>query len=84
MLDERQVHLLATDAHNLEQRAPRLAEGRDAAAARLGEAEAAHLVLTRPQGILDDIDPGQLLALTPQASARASNAGFWQRLFRVV
>jgi len=84
MLDERQVHLLATDAHNLQQRAPRLAEGRDAAAARLGETEAAHLILTRPQGILDNIEPGRLPAVAIQTSARGSNAGFWRRLFRVV
>jgi protein-tyrosine phosphatase len=54
MLDERIVHLLATDAHDPRQRPPLLAEGRDAAARRVGETEAHDLVVTRPRAILDN------------------------------
>ena len=57
MLDEGLVHILATDAHDLGNRAPRLAEGRDAAARRVGDDEALHLVVTRPQAIVDDRVP---------------------------
>lgn len=54
MLDERLVHILATDAHHPRLRPPLLAEGRDAAAKRVGEEEACHMVVTRPQGIVDN------------------------------
>ena len=60
MLDEGHVQILATDAHNLSRRPPNLRRGRDAAAKLLGEAEANHLVLTRPQGIIANKAPGDL------------------------
>jgi protein-tyrosine phosphatase len=68
MLDEGLCHLLATDAHNTEQRAPRMAEARDVVAQRLGDDEAINLVLRRPQGILDNISPAELPPL-PQTEA---------------
>jgi len=69
MLDEGLCHLLATDAHNTEQRAPRLAEARDVVAQWLGDDEAINLVLRRPQGILDNLSPAELAPL-PQRKAR--------------
>jgi protein-tyrosine phosphatase len=57
MIDEGLVHILATDAHNLRNRSPSMAKSRDMVAERLGEAEADNMVLTRPQGILDNVDP---------------------------
>jgi protein-tyrosine phosphatase len=85
MLDEGLVHLLATDAHHIDRRPPLLAEGRDAAARRVGELEADNLVTARPQGILDNRPPnelaellgGRIAALSPPASG-----GFWRRLFK--
>ena len=68
MLDDGLCHLLATDAHNTERRAPRMAEARELVAQRLGEDEAANLVLRRPQGILNDLSPAELPA-PPQARA---------------
>jgi protein-tyrosine phosphatase len=68
MLDEGLCHLLATDAHNTEQRAPRMADARDVVAQRLGDDEAINLVLRRPQGILNNRDPAELPPL-PQAQA---------------
>src|SRR5215469_373822 len=68
MLDEGLCHLLATDAHNTEQRAPRMAEARDLVAQRLGDDEAINLVLRRPQGILNNISPAELPPL-PQTEA---------------
>jgi protein-tyrosine phosphatase len=67
MLDEGCVHLLATDAHDLDRRPPNLSDGRDLAAKRVGEAEAWHLVVTRPKGVLVNAVPTQL----PQPSAAA-------------
>ena len=81
MLDDGIVHVLATDAHNLGNRAPRLAEGRDAAAERIGEDEATHLVLTRPQGILDDRPPGELPPC-PGDAKKPRSGGFMRRFFK--
>lgn len=60
MIDEGLVHILATDAHNLRNRSPSMAKSRDMVAERLGEAEADNMVRVRPQGILDNAEPGSL------------------------
>ena len=59
MLDEgrRQFYHGRSDA---EKRYPNLRRGRDLAAARIGELEAEHLVLTRPQGVLANTAPSSL------------------------
>lgn len=81
MLDEGLVHILATDSHHIDKRPPLLAEGRDAAAQRVGDQEATHLVLTRPQGIVADVAPFDLPALPTGTSAERAKPGLWQRLF---
>jgi protein-tyrosine phosphatase len=81
MLDEGQVHIIATDSHHIDKRPPLLAEGREAAAKRVGELEATHLVLTRPQGILDDVAPGLLPPLPMRPQPERAKPGLWQRLF---
>jgi len=81
MLDEGLVHIIATDSHHIEKRPPLLAEGRDAAAKRVGAEEATHMVLTRPQGILDDLAPAQLPPLPARPPAKPSRPGLWSRLF---
>jgi protein-tyrosine phosphatase len=60
MLDEGRVHILATDAHNVEHRPPNLSRGRNAAARRIGEEAAHHLVVTRPAGVLSNVSPAAL------------------------
>jgi protein-tyrosine phosphatase len=60
MLDEGCVHLIATDAHDVSRRPPNLSEGRELAAKRVGAAEAQHLVVTRPRGVLHNDAPSQL------------------------
>lgn len=82
MLDEGLVHILASDAHDVTRRVPNLSRGRDAAARRLGDLEAQHLVLTRPRGVLSNDLPSDLpaaagvaaLGITPQ-SDRAPPVG---------
>lgn len=71
MLSEGLVHILATDAHNVRARPPDLLEGRDAAARLVGEAEAEHLVFTRPKGILLNKSPDSL----PRPGAAAVVSG---------
>jgi protein-tyrosine phosphatase len=82
MLDEGLVHIVATDAHHIDKRPPLLAEARAAAAKRVGDSEATHLVQTRPRGILENAAPAQLLPV-PQAADAASTqpSGLWHRLF---
>jgi protein-tyrosine phosphatase len=74
MLDEGLCHLLATDAHNTEQRSPRMADARDVVAKRLGDDEAINLVLRRPQGILNNLSPAELPPL-PQDRAWQERSG---------
>lgn len=79
MLDEGLVHILATDSHHIDRRPPMLAEGREAAAKRVGEEESWHLVRTRPQGILDDA-LADSLPLLPEREL-SGKTPFWKRLF---
>ena len=60
MLDDGLAHILATDAHNLDRRPPDLGAGRECAAKRVGAAEAEHLVMTRPEGVLRNLPPSSL------------------------
>ena len=59
MLDEGLVHVIATDAHNLRNRKPRLTEATEAVAVRLGERGAMDMVLTRPRLVLENADPSR-------------------------
>ena len=80
MLDEGLVHILATDSHHIDRRPPLLAEGRDAAAARVGDAEAVHMVETRPRGILGDVPPHNLPPLPEQPNGPVRRP-LWRRWF---
>lgn len=82
MLDDGLVHIIATDAHNLKRRPPLLAEGRTAAAQRVGPEEAEHMVMTRPAGIITNTAPEQLPPLPPgRTSVQHRPASPWQKLF---
>ena len=63
MLDDGLVHVLGTDAHSARHRAPLLAEGRAAAEKRVGRDEAQRLVVERPQAVLDDRPPSEVIAV---------------------
>jgi protein-tyrosine phosphatase len=81
MLDDGLVHVLATDAHSARHRAPLLAEGREAAAKRVGADEAQRLVIERPQAILDNRKPAEV-APVPALSEGVSEGrrrGFFAR-----
>ncbi len=83
MLDDHMVHIIATDSHHPERRPPLLREGREAAALRIGANEAEQMVVTRPQGIINDVGPSDLLAKgfeKPKASKTSRN--FWKSWFR--
>ena len=89
-LDDGLVHLLATDAHHYHHRPPLLAEGREAAAKWVGPEEAERLVLDRPQAIVENQEPGNIIPPSglggpewKKACARSQGSGGWfSRLFR--
>ena len=64
LLDEGLIHILATDAHGLKNRAPRLYEGFAVAEKRLGTSEAIQLVKVRPQAILNNTSPELVLPVS--------------------
>lgn len=73
MLQEGLVHILATDAHNLQSRPPLLYEGFEAAEHLVGREEASRLVNQRPQAVLQNlspelVDPIPGLMLSPKKS----------------
>jgi len=82
MLDDGLVHLLATDAHGVRHRAPLLAEGREAAAKRVGAEEAQRLVVDRPQAILDNRRPAEVAPVPAllDRGAKPRRRGFLGRL----
>ena len=76
MLDDGIVHILATDAHGPERRPPLLAEGMQAAAKWVGEAEANQMVTTRPAAVLQNLEPSQvppILALQNRSSKQGAS-----------
>lgn len=85
LLDEGWVHILATDSHGVDRRPPLLAEGQRAAERWLDADEAWRLVETRPQGILDNLDPERLLpppALSANTHSITARGSWLKRLFR--
>jgi protein-tyrosine phosphatase len=82
MLDDGLVHLLATDAHGVRQRAPLLAEGRAIAEKWVGAEEARRLVVDRPQAILDNVSPKDVppVPALREGALRANRRGLWSRL----
>ncbi len=60
IVDDGLAHLIASDAHNAERRKPGLSEAFNAVALRLGRQEAVHMVVTRPAGILRNLNPDEL------------------------
>jgi protein-tyrosine phosphatase len=69
LLDEGLVHILATDAHDVDRRPPNLSQGRELAAKRVGEIEAQNLVVTRPGGVLRNDLPANLSTPNPAVAA---------------
>lgn len=72
ILDDGIAHVIATDAHNDGRRPPNLRMGYDAAAKRIGDAEAKKLVKSRPEAILRNKPP----ASWPSPSCRTTPVGY--------
>jgi protein-tyrosine phosphatase len=82
MLDDGIVHVLATDAHSIAQRAPLLAEGMRAAEKWVGAEEAKRLVYERPQAVLDNRLPSEVTRVPffDATGGRSPPSGFWAKL----
>jgi protein-tyrosine phosphatase len=76
MLDERRVHLMATDAHDARKRPPLLAEAREAVARRWGGEEADRLVVKNPLCILENVLISKLSE--PAEDVGGKRGGFWR------
>lgn len=57
MLDEGLVHILATDAHNVRNRSPKLSHAVECVSQRLDPKAAHDMVMTRPRMVLTDASP---------------------------
>ena len=75
MLDEGCAQILATDAHDVKRRPPNLQQGRDLAAARVGEVEANNMVAGRPRGVLANAAPSSLAKAVPAAAGSLEREG---------
>lgn len=73
-LAEGRTHILASDAHSTGGRRPQLSEGLRVAERLVGSAEAARLVMERPQAILENLSPARV---TPPPVGHASHG--WLR-----
>lgn len=82
MLDEGLVHIIATDAHNLRNRKPLMAEATRMVAERLGDDAARDMVLTRPRMVLENADPATGPMLVGAAPKPSGGLGALRRLFR--
>jgi protein-tyrosine phosphatase len=81
MLAEGLVDVLATDAHNTSSRPPLLSEARDMAAAELGVDEATNLVVTRPECVLENMEPDAVPLRPQRAPKTQGSSSLLRRLF---
>lgn len=77
------VHLIASDAHTTKKRNPVMSDALPSVESALGKEEAMRLVYTRPQAILDNMDPAQVPPvpglLGGQTSARGMGKTPWYK-----
>ena len=73
LVEHRLVHLIASDAHGAEHRAPRLSEAVEAAAEIVGQEIAQAMVVARPQAIVSD----QSLTVEPPQHYRPRPRRLW-------
>jgi protein-tyrosine phosphatase len=71
MLDDGCVHIIATDAHDMNRRPPNLSQGCKLASNRVGSREAERLVVIRPRGVLANELPSNLPAPTGSLSGNS-------------
>jgi protein-tyrosine phosphatase len=83
MLAEGLVSILATDAHNTKSRPPLLAEAHELAKSELGMDAALHLVVTRPQSVLENVSPEQTPPLLAPSKMQTEGRSVFRRIIEV-
>jgi protein-tyrosine phosphatase len=78
MLDDGLIDIVATDAHDVLRRPPRMRAAFEALCSRLGEAEALKLVQERPLAVIENRSPGNLRRALPEVPA--PRQGLWRRV----
>lgn len=81
MLAEGLVHIIATDAHNTKSRPPLMSDAYNVAVQEVGLDEARHLVLSRPQAVLENLSPEQVVPLPQNSKAASAKTSIWRRMF---
>jgi protein-tyrosine phosphatase len=74
------VHIIATDAHNVGSRPPRLAQARRLAEAEVGASEATKLFVMRAQQIVDDIPSARTIPIGITKTSAPEPIPLWRRL----
>jgi protein-tyrosine phosphatase len=82
MLAEGLVHIIASDAHDTSRRPPLMSEAFQVAVREVGLDEAHHLVLTRPQAVLEDLAPEQVVPLMRKPGTEKVSSSIWRRMFK--
>ena len=80
LLERRWVHFLATDAHNVSSRPPRLSEARDVVAKKYGEEYAASLVTANPRAVFEG-KPFEPIEEPRGLYEEFKDTPWWKRLF---
>lgn len=80
MLQDGLVHVIASDAHGVSQRAPKMQAAVALAAEQVGEVEAQHMVTTRPAAALSNMAPESVPAVAYTQQGRL--VGLWRRRLR--
>jgi protein-tyrosine phosphatase len=84
LLQERKVHFLATDAHNLTSRPPRMKEAFDLVAKQYGPETAQRLCVANPRAVFfgEELPPQPATDAGRTASRQGDKPGIWSRLFK--
>jgi protein-tyrosine phosphatase len=83
LLEEKKVHFLATDAHNLESRPPRMKEVFNLVAKRYGADTAERLCITNPRAVFfgDELPSQPAFAKEEASPLPSGKRSLWNRLF---
>ncbi len=76
MLDDGLVHILASDAHDMQKRPPNLLEGFELVAQRVGARIARDLVVTRPWGVVENAAP-ESMPVASKPTGREKKQGWF-------
>jgi protein-tyrosine phosphatase len=81
MLAEGLVSILATDAHNMTSRPPRLHDAFEVACREVGEEEATNLVVTRPLAVLENQSSEDVPPISVAQAQSSAKPSFLRRFF---